>query len=49
MMKEKEIKDVILHTLDELSQTIQTSEKQSYSKTELLDLLDQVYAIMTGG
>ena len=38
MLKEKEIQEVILHTLDELSQTVQASGKQSYTKEELLDL-----------
>ena len=48
MLKEKEIQEVILHTLDQLRQTIQASEKQSYAKQELLGLLDQVSAIMAG-
>lgn len=46
MLKEKEIQEVILHTLDELSQTIETSERQSYTKEELLDLLKKVADFM---
>ena len=49
MLKEKEIQEVILHTLDDLSQTIQASEKQSYTKEELLDLLGRVADFMTTG
>lgn len=49
MLKEREIQEVILHTLDELSQTIQASEKQSYTKEELLDLLAHVAGFMTKG
>lgn len=49
MLKEKEVQDVILHTLDELSQTIKASEKQSYTKEELLDLLGHVADFMTKG
>ena len=49
MLKEKEIQEVILRTLDELHQTIQTSEKQSYTKEELLDLLGRVADFMTKG
>lgn len=49
MLKEKEIHETILHTLDELRQTIKDSEKQSYSKEELLDLLGRVANFMTKG
>ena len=48
-LKEKEIQEVILHTLDELSQTVQASEKQSYTKEELLDLLGRVADFMKKG
>ena len=47
MLKEKEIQQVILHTLDELRQTIETSEREYYSKEELLQLLKQVANVMT--
>lgn len=47
MLKEKEIQQVILHTLDELRQTIETSERENYSKEELLQLLKQVANVMT--
>ena len=40
---------VILHTLDELSQTVQASGKQSYTKEELLDLLGRVANFMKKG
>lgn len=46
MLKEKEIQEVILHTLDELSQTIQASERQTYTKEELIELLGQVADFM---
>ncbi len=49
MLKEKESQEVILHTLRELSQTIQASQKQSYTKEELLDLLERVADFMTTG
>ena len=49
MLKEKEIQEVILHTLDELRQTIQDSEKRSYTREELLDLLGRVADFMTKG
>ena len=49
MLKEKEIQEVILHTLDELSQTVQASGKQSYTKEELLDLLGRVTDFMKKG
>ena len=48
-LKEKEIQEVILHTLDELSQTVQASGKQSYTKEELLDLLGRVANFMKKG
>ena len=48
-LKEKEIQEVILHTLDELSQTVQASGKQSYTKEELLDLLGRVADFMKKG
>ena len=47
MLKEKEIQQVILHTLDELRQTIETSARENYSKEELLQLLKQVANVMT--
>lgn len=47
MLKEKEIQEVILHTLNELRQTIQVSDRQTYTKEELLDLLQKVADFMT--
>lgn len=47
MLKEQEIQQVILHTLDELRQTIRASSKESYTKEELLLLLKQISDIMT--
>lgn len=47
MLKEKEIQEVILHTLDELRQTIEASNRESYTREELLQLLEQVSDFMT--
>lgn len=47
MLKEKEIQEVILHTLDELRQTIEVSSRESYTREELLQLLKQVSDFMT--
>lgn len=45
-LKEKEIQQVILHTLDELRQTIEASSRESYTREELLQLLEQVAVVM---
>lgn len=42
MLKDKEVQQVILHTLAELRRTIKASEKENYTKGELLDLLKKV-------
>lgn len=49
MLKEKEVQQIILGTLGELRQTIEGSERQTYTKEELLELLGQVADIMTKG
>lgn len=46
MLKDKEVQDVILHTLAELRRTIKASEKENYTKGELLDLLKKVADFM---
>lgn len=46
MLNEKEIQQVILHTLDELRQTIESSSRESYTREELLQLLEQVAVVM---
>ncbi len=48
MLKDREVREVILHTLEELRQTIQASSRENYTKEELIDLLGQVSAAMTG-
>lgn len=47
MLKEKEIQQVILHTLDELRQIIESSSRESYTREELLQLLKQVAGAIT--
>lgn len=47
MLKDKEVQQVILHTLAELRRTIKASEKENYTKAELLDLLKKVGDFMT--
>lgn len=47
MLNEKEVQQVILHTLDELRQTIKDSSKEAYTREELLQLLDQLTGAMT--
>lgn len=47
MLKEKEIQEVILHTLEELRQTIKASSRETYTREELLQLLKQVADFMT--
>lgn len=47
MLKDKEVQQVILHTLAELRRTIKASEKENYTKGELLDLLKKVGDFMT--
>lgn len=42
MLREKEIQEAILHTLDELRQTIEGSSRETYTREELLQLLKQV-------
>ena len=46
MLKEKEIQEIILHTLDELRQTIEASSRETYTREELLQLLKQVADVM---
>lgn len=47
MLKDKEVQQVILHTLAELRRTITASERETYTKAELLDLLKKVGDFMT--
>lgn len=47
MLNEKEVQQVILRTLDELRQTIKGSSKETYTREELLQLLDQLTGAMT--
>ena len=47
MLNEKEVQQVILHTLDELRQTIKDSSKEAYTREELLQLLEQLTGAMT--
>lgn len=47
MLNEKEVQQVILHTLDELRQTIKGSSKETYTREELLQLLEQLTGAMT--
>lgn len=47
MLREQEIQQVILHTLEELRQTIESSSRETYTRSELLQLLRQVADAMT--
>lgn len=47
MLREQEIQQVILHTLEELRQTIESSSRETYTRSELLQLLSQVADAMT--
>ena len=42
MLKEKEVQAAIFKTLNELRRVIQNSERENYTREELLELLDQV-------
>lgn len=45
-MKEQEVQQIILHTLEELRKTVEGSSKETYTKAELIQLLEQVSDIM---
>lgn len=47
MLREQEVHQVIIRTLEELRLTIDAGNKERYTKEELLDLLTKVSAIMT--
>lgn len=47
MLNEEEVQQVILHTLDELRQTIEDSSKETYTREELIQLLAQLSDTMT--
>lgn len=45
-MKEQEVQQIIVHTLEELRSTVEGSRKETYTKEELIHLLEQVSDIM---
>lgn len=47
MLNEEEVQQIILHTLDELRQTIEDSSKEAYTREELIQLLAQLSDTMT--
>jgi len=48
MLNDKQVQEVILSTLAELRQTIKASSRETYTRDELLQLLEQVASVMTG-
>lgn len=45
-MKEQKVQQIILHTLEEFRKTVEGSSKETYTKAELIQLIEQVSDIM---